>query len=111
MPERPIDVVNEQAEDEGLWFDAETLPEAYLQQELRRLHAAVEAAAGAAALEHGARSTEAYRIFAEENEALRARLAAAEELLRREHAEHRGPGFLPRCEVCAFLAAGGDPDA
>ena len=31
-----------QAEDDGLWFVAETAPEAYLQQELRRLHAALE---------------------------------------------------------------------
>lgn len=37
-------LVDEQAEDEGLWFIAQTAPEAYLQQELRRLHAAVEAA-------------------------------------------------------------------
>jgi hypothetical protein len=36
-------VVDEQAEDEGLWFIAETATEAYLQQELRRLHAAIEA--------------------------------------------------------------------
>lgn len=36
-------IVDEQAEDEGLWFVAATAPEAYLQQELRRLHAAVEA--------------------------------------------------------------------
>lgn len=36
--------VDEQAEDEGLWFDAETAPEAYLQQELRKLHQAVEEA-------------------------------------------------------------------
>lgn len=35
-------VVNEQAEDEGLWCVAETAVEAYLQQELRRLHAAIE---------------------------------------------------------------------
>ncbi len=35
-------LVNQQAEDAGLWFLAETAPEAYLQQELRRLHAAVE---------------------------------------------------------------------
>ncbi len=35
-------VVDEQAEDEGLWFRAQTAPEAYLQQALRRLHAAVE---------------------------------------------------------------------
>ena len=47
-PERPEqktprEVVDEQAEDEGLWFVARTAPEAYLQQELRRLHAAVEA--------------------------------------------------------------------
>lgn len=36
-------VVDAQAEDDGLWFYAETAPEAYLQQQLRRLHAAVEA--------------------------------------------------------------------
>lgn len=35
-------VVEQQAADEGLWFGAATAPEAYLQQELRRLHAAVE---------------------------------------------------------------------
>ena len=38
-------LVDEQAEDEGLWFQAQTAPEAYLQQELRRLHAVIEAAA------------------------------------------------------------------
>lgn len=31
-----------QAEDDGLWFVAQTASEAYLQQELRKLHAAVE---------------------------------------------------------------------
>ena len=35
-------LVDEQAEDEGLWFIALTAPEAYLQQELRRLHARIE---------------------------------------------------------------------
>lgn len=35
-------LVSEQADDPGLWFVAETAAEAYLQQELRRLHAAVE---------------------------------------------------------------------
>ena len=35
-------LVDEQAEDEGLWFIAKTAPEAYLQQELRRLHALIE---------------------------------------------------------------------
>lgn len=35
-------LVNEQAEDEGLWFIARTAPEAYLQQELRKLHQAIE---------------------------------------------------------------------
>lgn len=35
-------IVNAQAEDEGLWFQAKTAPEAYLQQELRKLHAAIE---------------------------------------------------------------------
>ena len=41
-------LVDEQAEDEGLWFQARTAPEAYLQQELRRLHALVESVCGAA---------------------------------------------------------------
>ena len=31
-----------QAEDEGLWFISRTAPEAYLQQELGRLHRAIE---------------------------------------------------------------------
>ena len=38
-------LVAAQANDAGLWFVAQTAPEAYLQSELRRLHAAVEAAA------------------------------------------------------------------
>jgi hypothetical protein len=40
--ERLRALVNEQAEDEGLWFKAETCAEAYVQQALRRLHAAIE---------------------------------------------------------------------
>lgn len=39
-------IVDEQAEDEGLWFIAQTAPEAYLQQELRRLHTYIECATG-----------------------------------------------------------------
>ncbi len=35
-------MVKEQAEDEGLWFEAQTASEAYLQQELRRLHRLIE---------------------------------------------------------------------
>lgn len=35
-------LVDEQAKDDGLWFEALTAPEAYLQQELRRLHKAIE---------------------------------------------------------------------
>ena len=31
-----------QAKDEGLWFQAQTAPEAYLQKALRRLHHVVE---------------------------------------------------------------------
>ena len=31
-----------QAEDEGIWFIAETAPEAYLQKELRKLHRIIE---------------------------------------------------------------------
>ena len=35
-------LTDSQAEDEGLWFIAKTAPEAYLQQELRKLHAVIE---------------------------------------------------------------------
>lgn len=37
-----VSIVREQSKDDGLWFCAQTAAEAYLQQELRRLHAAVE---------------------------------------------------------------------
>lgn len=36
------DVVNEQADDEGLWFIAQTASEAYVQAALRRLHEVIE---------------------------------------------------------------------
>jgi len=40
---RPLwGLADEQAKDEGLWFRAETAPEAYLQQELRVLHRWIE---------------------------------------------------------------------
>jgi len=39
-----IALVNEQAEGYGLWFEAVYATEAYLQQELRRLHSVIEAA-------------------------------------------------------------------
>lgn len=37
-----LKLVEEQADDEGLWFQAKTAPEAYLQQALRRLRAVLE---------------------------------------------------------------------
>ena len=40
--ENLMKIVNEQAEDYGLWFQAQTAPEAYLQNALRRLHEAIE---------------------------------------------------------------------
>lgn len=40
--ERVATVVAEQAEDNGIWFVPQTAAEAYLQQELRRLHVAIE---------------------------------------------------------------------
>ncbi len=36
------ELVDKQADDEGLWFNAPTITEAYLQKELRRLHAVIE---------------------------------------------------------------------
>jgi hypothetical protein len=41
-----LELVLLQAEDEALWFMAEHVTEAYLQQALRNLHAAVERDAG-----------------------------------------------------------------
>ena len=35
------ELVDTQAKDEGLWFRAETAPEAYLQEALRKLHEAI----------------------------------------------------------------------
>lgn len=57
-PRTPLDIVLAQAEDEGLWFIAETAPEAYLQQELRRLHAAIEAEAALSSTEAGSPPSE-----------------------------------------------------
>jgi len=37
------ELVGEQANDAGLWFQAKTAPEAYLQNELRKLHRMIEA--------------------------------------------------------------------
>ena len=42
MNQQIIDLVNDQAEDEGIWFDAETATEAYLQVAIRKLHAEIE---------------------------------------------------------------------
>lgn len=42
MMDHPLNIVNQQAEDDGLWFIARTAPEHLLQLELRRLHQAVE---------------------------------------------------------------------
>ncbi len=39
-----LETVLEQAEDDGLWFNAKYASEAYLQQELRRLHTVIERA-------------------------------------------------------------------
>lgn len=41
-PTSAYDLVRQQAEDEGLWFNAQTGSESYLQMALRMLHAAVE---------------------------------------------------------------------
>ena len=36
------ELVQKQADDDGLWFCAENISEAYLQQELRKLHSIIE---------------------------------------------------------------------
>lgn len=40
--ERIMDVVDEQAKNEGLWFNTTSITEAYLQQSLRKLHEVIE---------------------------------------------------------------------
>jgi len=42
VPSAAMQLVTKQADDEGLWFEALTAPEAHLQAALRKLHAAVE---------------------------------------------------------------------
>ena len=37
-------IIDNQINDEGLWFEAITAPESYLQQELRKLHYCCESA-------------------------------------------------------------------
>ena len=44
-------LVDQQAEDDGLWFNAKTAPEAHLQQALRALHAAIEASPSPSSVE------------------------------------------------------------
>lgn len=44
-------LVEHQANDESLWFVAQTAPEAYLQAALRKLHEAVERGAAAQPIE------------------------------------------------------------
>ena len=54
-----LEIVNEQAEDEGLWFINPLCSEAYLQAALRRLHAAIESYASAStAIKKGAKGRE-----------------------------------------------------
>lgn len=45
ITEEILELVNEQAEDYGLWFNAKYATEAYLQSELRRLHALIKSIA------------------------------------------------------------------
>lgn len=47
------ELVARQAEDAGLWFVAETAPEAYLQKALRALHTVIESEADKTVEEHG----------------------------------------------------------
>jgi len=56
--ERLRSAVSEQAEDDGLWFIAETAPEAYLQNALRYLHALIEQDARALAALNGVETDE-----------------------------------------------------
>lgn len=77
-------LVAEQAEDEGLWFIAELVTEGYFQQELRRLHAAVEAIPLArlqAQAQRAQRAEEALRLIAEIQDSdmsIEAKLGAAD---------------------------------
>jgi len=42
IPQELHELVEKQAEDEGLWFIARTAAEGYLQSQLRALHAEIE---------------------------------------------------------------------
>ena len=60
-------IVDRQAEDSGLWFKAETAAEAYLQQELRALHKAIEGKSA----KQCAEETLLYRVSQAEAEVLK----------------------------------------
>lgn len=50
-----LQLIEDQAEDNALWFKAQTAPEAYLQQALRKLHGTVEEGCGVQTSYLGAR--------------------------------------------------------
>lgn len=90
MAEDAIAVVNEQAEDGGLWFVPETITEDYLQRALRRLHAAVEGKSQQ--VSEGKSPT---TRSSEEIEALRAQLREGSKLAE-EAAKRAGVKLHPR---------------
>ena len=58
-------LVDEQAEDEGLWFVTQSVSETYLQQELRKLHASIECILDNQIVEEAVRLWKAGGIFFE----------------------------------------------
>ena len=75
----PLEMVLQQAEDDGLWFIAQTAPEAYLQQELRKLHASVEQWFAMSRASDEARLRECEAVLRELIDALPANIPGKEE--------------------------------
>jgi hypothetical protein len=76
-------LVEEQANDEALWFVHRTASEAYLQKELRRLHASIEAASAAQSVERGGQHCERCSVLGE-LERLREKAQAVVDMRRRD---------------------------
>lgn len=87
-----LKLVEEQANDEGLWFHAATAPENYLQIALRELHAKVEALSQPADAAHGWKLVPEWK------------LRRAAEILERDGDEH-GVGADLRAMLAASPAA------
>jgi hypothetical protein len=93
MTERLRKLVTRQASDPGLWFDAATAPEAYLQKALREVHAEIEHDEEMVALCHTSPTAMSQRQFECEHTYVHS------EKFCRCHTPQNSIWFCPQCRV------------